>query len=416
MKQKKCYVKGCTALLAAIGVLLGWQAVVLPAEASPLESGGWTLLETSSDEFDGTELNSNRWNNGIWYDVSTDLAFKPENVLVADGNLILRAVKENYNGKSYTIGSIESKFEIPGTDSYVEVRAKVLDSRANVLSAIWLQSSPLNYAMNPNPEIDIMETFDYAKMTSTIHIWKQNPSVHLQLGKNNWNTGLTDISEEYHTYGLERRNGKMRFYFDGELTWEKTSAYDSFVELSRHMVLSLEGHLGSPVDAYLPSEFLVDYVRTYYYSDFEDMPEEGTYKIINRNSGLLLSVPEGDYNEKTQLIQEVDSGGINGRWILMQNNNYTYSMQNQMSQKYVDLKADAGVTLNGNAIVQYDYHGDSNQNWYLVPTSNGYYRIISALSGKALCVKDASSRNGASIIQWTYEGPATNDEWILVRE
>ena len=118
-----------------------------------------------------------------------------------------------------------------------------------------MQSSPLSFELNPNPEIDIMETFDYTKMTSTIHTWNQSPSLHLQRGTNGWKTGLEDISADYHTYALERREGKMRFYFDGQLAWEKTSREDSFVELSRHMVLSLEGHLGAPEEQYLPGEF-----------------------------------------------------------------------------------------------------------------------------------------------------------------
>ena len=33
--------------------------------------------------------------------------------------------------------------------------------------------------------------------------------------------------------------------------------------MARHVVLSLEGHLGDPVDGHLPQSFLVDYVRTY---------------------------------------------------------------------------------------------------------------------------------------------------------
>ena len=86
-----------------------------------------------------------------------------------------------------------------------------------------------------------METFDYTKMTSTLHTWHQNPSIHLQRGTKGWKTGLEDISADYHTYALERRDGTLRFYFDDQLTWEKSSIEDSFAELSRHMVLSLEG-------------------------------------------------------------------------------------------------------------------------------------------------------------------------------
>ena len=188
------------------------------------------MLPASSDEFDGDCLDENKWTNGIWYDVTTDLAFCPENVSVRDGNLVLTAKKQDYNGKAYTAGAVESKFDVPGTASYVEVRAKALDKKANVLSAIWMQSSPLSFELNPNPEIDIMETFDYTKMTSTIHTWNQSPSLHLQRGTNGWKTGLEDISADYHTYALERREGKMRFYFDGQLAWEKTSREDSFVE------------------------------------------------------------------------------------------------------------------------------------------------------------------------------------------
>ncbi len=33
--------------------------------------------------------------------------------------------------------------------------------------------------------------------------------------------------------------------------------------MPRHVVLSLEGHLGDPVGRFLPQSFLVDYVRTY---------------------------------------------------------------------------------------------------------------------------------------------------------
>ena len=42
----------------------------------------------------------------------------------------------------------------------------------------------------------------------------------------------------------------------------------------------------------------------------------------------------------------------------------------------------------------------------------GAFKIISALSGKALCVKDASLEENAPIIQWTYgnNNEDTNDE------
>ncbi len=409
---KRRRLRNMTMAAAAAALISQYPAVV--AEAAPPESGNWTLLPAASDEFDGTCLDEQKWTNGIWYDMTTDLAFHPDNVSVRDGNLVLAAKKEAYNGKNYTAAAVESKFEVPGTASYVEVRAKALDKKANVLSAIWMQSSPLNSALNPNPEIDIMETFDYTKMTSTLHTWHQNPSIHLQRGTKGWKTGLEDISADYHTYALERRDGKLRFYFDGQLTWEKTSIEDSFVELSRHMVLSLEGHLGTPAEEYLPGEFLVDYVRTYYDSDFAGVPADGNYQIVNRQSKKALDIPDAQAGGSAQLVQKDTASA--GSWTLWKQADDTWTMTNAANGNCVDLTADTGVTSNGTAVVQYGYHGEANQKWYLVPTDGGAFKIISALSGKALCVKDASLEENAPIVQWTYgnDNEDTNDEWMFV--
>ena len=409
---KRRRLRNMTMAAAAAALISQYPAVV--AEAAPPKSSNWTLLPAASDEFDGTCLDEQKWTNGIWYDVTTDLAFHPDNVSVRDGNLVLAAKKEAYNGKNYTAAAVESKFEVPGTASYVEVRAKALDKKANVLSAIWMQSSPLNSALNPNPEIDIMETFDYTKMTSTLHTWHQNPSIHLQRGTKGWKTGLEDISADYHTYALERRDGKLRFYFDGQLTWEKTSIEDSFVELSRHMVLSLEGHLGTPAEEYLPGEFLVDYVRTYYDSDFAGVPADGNYQIVNRQSKKALDIPDAQAGGSAQLVQKDTASA--GSWNLWKQADDTWTMTNAANGNCVDLTADTGVTSNGTAVVQYGYHGEANQKWYLVPTDGGAFKIISALSGKALCVKDASLEENAPIVQWTYgnDNQDTNDEWMFV--
>lgn len=237
-----------------------------------LPTGKWSLVAAASDEFDGSTLDAGKWKKGLWYEISGVLAFKQENVTVSGGNLVLTARKEASNENSYTAGAVESLFDVPGESSYVEVRAKALARDANVLSAIWLQSSPLTWANNPNPEIDIQETFDYSGVVSTLHTWALNadtpaptdPSAyaHTQTPPHAFTTGV-DVSGDYHIYGLERRNGKLRLYFDGQLAWEITPSHPSFVTMPRHVVLSLEGHLGDPVDRHLPQSFLVDYVRTY---------------------------------------------------------------------------------------------------------------------------------------------------------
>jgi len=45
---------------------------------------------------------------------------------------------------------------------------------------------------------------------------------------------------------------------------------------------------------------------------------------------------------------------------------------------------------------------------------SGYYRLMAKHSGKAVVVQGASTANSGDVIQWTYGGTATNDEWELV--
>lgn len=255
--------------------------VIDPPAPVPLPpNDSWKLNPALSDEFDTESIDLNKWQTefgDIAYPVSTYkgtadnyqplLAFKNTMIRVKSGSLHLSAAKENYRGAPYVAGAVQSQFDIPGEPSYVEVRAKMLNSQANVLSAIWLQTFPSN--INPNPEIDIQETFDYSNMFSTLHVWpNSNATEHVQFGSNTFPTGAADISQDYHVYGLERRDGWLRFYFDGKLAWQVKPYYPEAVTMPRRMVFSLEAHLANsgkfPVDALLPdSAFEVDYIRTY---------------------------------------------------------------------------------------------------------------------------------------------------------
>jgi hypothetical protein len=45
---------------------------------------------------------------------------------------------------------------------------------------------------------------------------------------------------------------------------------------------------------------------------------------------------------------------------------------------------------------------------------SGYYKLIARHSGKAVVVQGSSTANAADVVQWTYGGTSTNDEWQLV--
>lgn len=240
----------------------------------------WVLNEAKSDEFD--DWNSNKWGTTLWYTTTTDFAFNPDNVTVGDGYLRLAAKMEDYEDKNYTCGSVISKFLI-GDSSRVEIRAKTIDYQAHVTTALWMADKPIA-ATNPNVEIDIMETFlwgDLAwpstKFSSTAHYWwiGNIPDWALNtLSTGDQNLGYIDynsskpLSNDFHVWMVERYKEKLRFYFDGKLYWtlnpkSTLQVYEPVVKQERYVIFSIEGHGGTPIKAYLPGEFLIDYVRTY---------------------------------------------------------------------------------------------------------------------------------------------------------
>ncbi|KPC75009.1 alpha-L-arabinofuranosidase, partial [Streptomyces sp. NRRL WC-3753] len=65
-------------------------------------------------------------------------------------------------------------------------------------------------------------------------------------------------------------------------------------------------------------------------------------------------------------------------------------------------------------IVQWTDLNATNQQWRLADSSDGYVRLISRHSGKALEVQGASTADGANIVQYDDWG-GTNQQWRLVK-
>src|SRR5690242_7126591 len=68
-------------------------------------------------------------------------------------------------------------------------------------------------------------------------------------------------------------------------------------------------------------------------------------------------------------------------------------------------------------VQQWDYHGGANQRWFLdsVGSVNGTktFRLISLNSSKALTVAGGSDKDGAPLVQATYQG-FPSQQWQLV--
>jgi|GEM_PF-3998473 len=136
----------------------------------------------------------------------------------------------------------------------------------------------------------------------------------------------------------------------------------------------------------------------------------GTYKLINRNSGLALDVQGQLTASGTPVQQWGYNGGANQRWTLTRQANGQYTIQGVQSGLLLEV---AGQSLaNGASVSLYTANNGANQRWVLAPTSGGYYTIQGAQSGKVLEVEAQSTTAGALVKQYSGNG-GRHQQWAL---
>ena len=105
--------------------------------------GGWVKFEPMSDEFEGKELDRNKWHVGMeWWKGRQPAFFSDKNVTVSDGKLHLTMRKEKLppeieklGYKDYTSAALHTKAR--SSYGYYEVKAKPMDSGGS--SSFWFQ-------------------------------------------------------------------------------------------------------------------------------------------------------------------------------------------------------------------------------------------------------------------------------------
>lgn len=246
-------------------------------------SKGITVFVTSelsliwSDEFniDGAPSTVN-WNydmgNGSGGWGNKELQFytnRSENVIQENGNLVITAIKESYQGYDYTSARLKTQNKFSFTYGKVEVRAK-LPAGTGVWSAIWMLGNDITSAGWPAcGEIDIMEYVGYQPnvVHSAIHTISSSGNT-----VNHDSYNLATAEEEFHIYGIEWTSTEIKFFIDETLhyTYKPTAYNDATWPFNKNQFLILNlaigGNWGGAQgidDSIFPQEFSIDYVRVY---------------------------------------------------------------------------------------------------------------------------------------------------------
>lgn len=238
-----------------------------------------------AEEFDGTSLNLDDWNievngNGGGNGEAQYYTDRAENLRVEDGCLIIEARHEEYLGKNYTSGRIQTKGK--HEFAYVKVEGRIwLPSGQGTWPAFWMLGNKGSWPTCG--EIDIMEHIgaEPTMISHALHTRQKNGTKG-----NNWNTRkyIDGIEGSWHTYGVEILEYYMftrdaiRFTIDGEetaFTSEPTNEHDfeqwPFYNSSSYdnkfyiiLNLALGGTWGRSINTDIfPVQMKVDWVRVY---------------------------------------------------------------------------------------------------------------------------------------------------------
>ncbi len=269
-----------------VPLMTGLIQIGLLSAYSHAAPAGWNL--TFSDEFDGTEVDTAKWDPITWINPHNNelQAYHPSRVTVSDGNLVLTAddnkidfsVNGVQNRKNFSSGKVESKF----TQQYGrwEIRAK-LPGTQGTWPAIWLLPDTDVYSWPSQGEIDILENRgNEPNLTSSAFHW--GPDFfgrQFRFDEHQATNGgeMENFHDEFHTYAVEWDTTKLRFFVDGVNHYTLTNAETAngfypggfLSQQTAPMELNLNVAVGGDFlpnpngSSVWPQQMLIDYVRVY---------------------------------------------------------------------------------------------------------------------------------------------------------
>lgn len=428
---------------------------------------GWQLIW--QDEFNGSSIDYSKWeheinakgggNNELQYYTA-----RPDNSYVANGRLVIQALKESYTGpeghRNYTSARLRTLNKGDFLYGRIDVRAK-LPAGQGLWPAIWMLPTDWVYGgWAASGEIDIVEAVNLKagggnKIYGTLHYggpWPDNTHTGTSF------TPATSVVDNFHTYSIEWEPGEIRWYVDGQhyqtqnSWWSSGGAYPAPFNQRFHIILNVAvggNWPGSPNNSTVfPQRMEVDYVRVYKWGEDpsgpcdESEPYKGTpvslpgrIEAENYDAGCegtayhdIDSTNEGGIyrNDGVDIEEAYDAGGgyalgwtCDGEWV-----NYTVNVAEAGPYDFYLRIASEGngssvrFSINGEDISNNIYipHTQGWQNWQTVTAPN--IELPKGVSTIRLHIDDGDFNLNYIDVSPTAAGPHTvnkaRGEWTLV--
>jgi len=301
-----------------------------------------------ADEFESDTLDRTKWNVEVNGDGGGNLElqyYTRENIVVKDGVLKIIARQENYLGKRYTSGRINSRYR--GETRYGRIEAAIqVPTGRGTWSAFWMLPTMNTYGGWPHSgEIDIMEHvgYDPNKVHASTHTTKFNDmpvsaSFPVLRGSLTSSKTLSEATKALNVYALEWSPKEMKMYvndaligsfgynpvFNQEVPFDDVYPFESVF----HVILNLAigGRWGGAQgidDTIFPVEMIVDYVRIYQ-KDYATLDKEEPEAPINIRQMNVLR--RGIF-----WSEGVDDVGVEKYAIYVDGEFYKFSTMNQFT-------------------------------------------------------------------------------------
>lgn len=264
---------------SATGTIITEDGNYLPTDntgySTPLSYPGYTLVW--SDEFTGTSLDANVWNQEIgngtggWGNHELEYYTNSlKNTFLSDGKLIIEARKEAIGGFNYSSARLTTQNKKFFKFGRIDIRAKLPVSKG-MWPALWMLGTNISSVGWPScGEMDIMELVGSypSRVSATMH-WNSTTGVHLSKGAN-YNSNSGDFSQQFHVFSMIWKQDNIECYVDDNLylTVKSTDVGATYpFNATQFFIFNVAvggDWPGSPdASTKFPQRMFVDYVRVF---------------------------------------------------------------------------------------------------------------------------------------------------------
>ena len=197
----------------------GWEIPDFTGYQSATSYEGYS--QVWSDEFDGSEVDENNWGYDIggsgWGNNELEF-YTNRNAYLTDGNLVIRANKENYGGREYTSSRLKTQSKQTVNYGRIDIRA-VMPQGQGIWPALWMLGSNFPTVGWPHSgEIDIMEMIGGSGRENTVHgtahWYNQSNNQNASYGGNYELPSGETLSTNFHVFSIDWDSTSITWYLD----------------------------------------------------------------------------------------------------------------------------------------------------------------------------------------------------------